>query len=555
MKKHRFLLYILCVSVLLSLAAPAHADFTYTVTFYTDANMTTVHDVQQVAEMGHPTVPSTPAAYEAGGYRYEFDHWYWKYGGNAAVFSFTSDDCMIWSDSSIFAGYTQYLAEGYVMIVTVPGSQEGAIIDNTTTPVSALLSGYGTNFQVRIMSEAEFTHGTGSDKAASAVVGGQTKSYATLGEAVAAVDVGGTVTLLGDVALTSPVTLSRAMTLDLGGCALTGSTVNVAAAVTVDGTAENARLSSALNVTANGVLTLGEGNYEGMVLTVELGGGAVITGGTFTFDPSAYVTDKTLEVKAAGGKYSVVPHVHSFDHENPAWTWGVKDGDQVANAAYPCACGEKETVTVTPTYEDLRGIRVYTARDAYGNETSRQETLVYTVTVDGVVQSTTYRWGDICVVTADGPRAWYVGTVAEGNKVADGTGTHTFAVTENTVLRTQASQYTEAQAAVRATMTSPAAGKAVFNAKWSLPKGAQVSDVTIYRGYTTADMTVSAKTMVDYGKAFTANLLVRNGDFTLNLTNLTPSNYQHAVIVISYTVDGQAKTLTSAVQKVLPSGN
>ena len=554
MKKHRFLVYMLCVALLLSLAAPAYAATYYTVTFYTDANMTTVHATQSVAKRGHPTVPTSPEPYEAGGYRYEFDQWYWKLNGTTAAFSFTSDDCMIWSDQSIFAGYTQYLAEGYELIVIVGGNAD--FITDTQTPVQELLKPYGLNItQMYTQPKQDYEHGTGSDKAASAVVGGQTKSFATLGEAVAAVDAGGTVTLLGDVALTSSVTLNRAMTLDLGGCALTGSTVYVAAAVTVDGTAENARLSSALNVTADGVLTLGAGNYEGMVLTVELGGGAVITGGTFTFDPSDYVTDKTLEVKAAGGKYSVVPHEHSFDHENPAWTWGVKDGDQVANAAYPCACGEKETVTVTPTYEDLRGIRTYTARDAYGNETTRQETLVYTVTVDGVVQSTTYRWGDICVVTADGPKAWYVGTVAEGNKVADGTGTHTFAVTENTVLRTQASQYTEAQAAVRATLTSPAAGKAAFNAKWSLPKGAQVNAVTIYRGYTTVDKTINAPTMVAYGAAYSANLPVRNGDFTLNLTNLTAGNYQHAVIVIDYTVDGQAKTLTSAVQKVLPSGN
>lgn len=143
MKKKRLLSLLLALvltasmfSSLSALAAPR-----FSVTFYTDSSKKTVHETQQVAQGAHPKKPaSNPAPYEANGYRYEYSGWYWTVDGSAMAFSFTNEDCEIWSNAAIYAGYTQYLASGYELIVVHAGGTE--FITDTKTSISTLLKGY-----------------------------------------------------------------------------------------------------------------------------------------------------------------------------------------------------------------------------------------------------------------------------------------------------------------------------------------------------------------------------------------------------------------------------
>ena len=519
--------FTLAFLLVLSLPASAFAAAN-TVTFYTDSSMTVVHDTQNVKDGGHPTVPAEPSGYTADGYQYKFNGWYWMMDGSAVEFSFTDYDCEIWLyDADIFAGYSQYLAEGYYLIVVYSGGTE--FLEDTTTPVPTLLKNYPGITAAYTQSKQDYQSGTGSDKAATATVNGAEKDYETLAEAVSKADAGTVVKALADITLSDTLNVNKTLTLDFEGCSLSG-------AVTVGGT---------------GALTLSGGDYTGMTLTVQSGGSVNVTGGTFGIDPSAYVDQTSYDVTESGGVYSVSPHTHSYDYSSPAWDWKVVGSSYKAVAAYSCACGSKTDETVKPSYTDNRGTRTYSAKDSHGNTSGSTVVLSYTVTLDGTPQETPYSWGDICTLTADTYKAWYV----NGAKLSEGTETYSFAVTENTVVTTQNTSYTTPQAAVSAKIVSTASGTAAFNAKWSLPQGAKVTDVTIYRGYTTTDRTVDADTMIAHGAAFHADLLVRNGDYTLRLSGLTPTYYQHAVIVISYEIDGEAHMLTSAVQRVLPNGS
>lgn len=140
-KKRRLFSLLLALMMVLHLPATAFAAATYTVTFYTNASRTTIHETQKVAQGAHPKVPaSKPAAYESNGYRYECSGWYWTVDGATMAFSFTSDDCEIWSNTVLYAGYTQYLAKGYELIVE--HATGTAHITDTKTPISTLLKKY-----------------------------------------------------------------------------------------------------------------------------------------------------------------------------------------------------------------------------------------------------------------------------------------------------------------------------------------------------------------------------------------------------------------------------
>ena len=546
------ILSVFMIALLLLLCIPmkTQAATYYTVTFYTNASMTIVHEVQQVERKGHPTQPSTnPATYQVGGYRYEFGAWYWKVEDYAVEFSFTDDNCKIWGDTDIFAGYIQFLAVGYEMIVVYSGGTD--FVTDTNTPVTEILKRYPGIIQVYTQVIQDYETGTGSDKPVTAIVNGTETPFGNLADAVAAADANSTVNVLADISVDSALTISKALTIEIGGHKVTGSAITNTAAVTINGSVAGSRLSNAL--VAKSTLRLNGGDYTGMKLTVQ-GGTVVITGGTFSFDPSAYVDRKQYDVKLSNGVYTVTPHVHNYDTAHPTWEWIVQNGKTVAQATYPCSCGASTSQTVKPSYRDNRGERTYTATDSYGNSVSMTKTLTYTVTFDGTPQGIAYSWGDICTLTANGYRAWYVGSATSTNKVADGTKTYTFAVTGNTSIVTGSTSYSQPQAAVRATIKSTENATATFNAKWSLPVGASIKSVKVYRGYTTDNKTVDAETLISKGTVFNVDLLVTNGDYTLNIYGLTPTYYQHVVIVITYTYGGTTKTLTSAVQRILPNG-
>ncbi|MBR0302542.1 MAG: hypothetical protein IJQ80_01695, partial [Clostridia bacterium] len=247
--------------------------------------------------------------------------------------------------------------------------------------------------------------------------------------------------------------------------------------------------------------------------------------------------------------FTTVPkHVHDYVYAGCEW----KDieGAYTAVYTYACECGDEITENIVPEASEFKGVLTYTADDGQGNVETTSVELSYTVTYNDEVQPVAYKWGEICTLKADGTSRWYI----NGKPVADGTATYMFAVTENSVVTTEASEEVEQQAVVSATLTTPVSGKATFNAKWSLPAGSEVNSVKIYRGTTKADKTISAETLISAGAATKVNLYARNGDYTLNISGLTATKYQHVVIAIDYTLNGERKTLTSDVQKVLPNG-
>ena len=279
-----------------------------------------------------------------------------------------------------------------------------------------------------------------------------------------------------------------------------------------------------------------------------------VTGGSFNVDPSAFVDTKTSDVTGPqNGMFIVEPHtVHVYDYSNPAIVWRNVSGRMSAIFTYSCVCGETETEIVLASYYDAFGERIYSATDSHGNPAQTSKTLNYTVTLDGAPQPKTYEWGEICTLTSNNVvKAWYIDSISEANKVADGTATYTFAVTGNTNIVTDDTTLEEQVAAVSAKLTSTESGKATFNAKWSLPEGSTISSVKIYRGSSSADKVVAESTLTSKGSVHNVNLFVRNGDYTLNLTGLTPGKWQHALIQIKYNdKNGNPQTLTSTVQKV-----
>lgn len=122
------------------LRVSAAAEEFCTVTFYTDANMSTVYATQTVPHKGYAAPPATdPPSYSSGGFRYVFDRWYRHVDGNT-VSEFHFSETKIRRDTTLFAGYTQYLDAGYTLIVNYDGGTD--FISDTGIPVSQLMAGY-----------------------------------------------------------------------------------------------------------------------------------------------------------------------------------------------------------------------------------------------------------------------------------------------------------------------------------------------------------------------------------------------------------------------------
>lgn len=139
------------------LRVSAAAEEFCTVTFYTDANMSTVYATQTVPHKGYAAPPATdPPSYSSGGFRYVFDRWYRHVEGNA-VSAFNFAESRIRRDTTLFAGYTQYLAEGYTLVVNYEGGSD--FVSDTGTPVSQLLAAYSG---IRSVSLVELAHGNNS---------------------------------------------------------------------------------------------------------------------------------------------------------------------------------------------------------------------------------------------------------------------------------------------------------------------------------------------------------------------------------------------------------
>ena len=551
MKKHTIAL-LLALALVFGVSVPASAAGSHSVVFFTDSTKKVVHDTQQVPHKGHPIRPAAPADFVRNGIRYSFGDWYWDVMGNAVVFDFEDDVCEIWGDAVIYAGYVEYLAPGYELIVVHSGGTD--FITDTETPIQVILKRYSGVSSWVPYSKDSYEHGTGGDLIASGTEGGQEKEYESLADAVSHVDADSEIALLADAILNSELQINKSLSI-----ALSGYTLNAAqgltlenATLTLNGEADGSRLKGTITVSDGARLTITGGDCTELTLSVNDSGAVSITGGSFGFDPSEYLEPSAYEAHESNGVYTVTAHTHSYDYSAPSWKWKIENGASVAEVSYSCACGTCDTLTVTPVYTDSKGVRSYTATDSHGNSDSMTKTMEYSVSLNGEANDKLYHWGEICSLTVDAYSAWYLDSADPDNLLADGVKTYLFAVTEHNHLVTETSAYQSQRPTVKTTISSNAPGTAAFHARWSLPNGAQVQSVTIYRGFTRSDADITTDTLTRRGTACNVELFARSGDYTLRLQNLSSGTYQHAVVVIRYELDGVAQEpLVSSVQKTL----
>jgi hypothetical protein len=267
--------------------------------------------------------------------------------------------------------------------------------------------------------------------------------------------------------------------------------------------------------------------------------------------------DEVLYCTVCGEELSRKPKtIEKLDHNyvldgDPTWTQN-ENGVFGCYFFYVCSeCGYDELYTfIVPTYTEYRGERHYTAEDEYGSKSEMDMTMRYSVKLNGVSLPQDYAWGEICVLTADELQAWYLNSVGEGNKLADGVNSYTFAVTTDTEIVTTATEATSEEPAAVATIKSETAGTASYDIMWSLPSGATVNSVTIYRGANSTGNSLKAETLMNKGAKVPVDLTVRNGNYNLSMTDMTSGKWQHVVTVIDYTLGGEQQQFISNVVKV-----
>lgn len=238
-------------------------------------------------------------------------------------------------------------------------------------------------------------------------------------------------------------------------------------------------------------------------------------------------------------------YVPSDDNKQPEWSWRRINGKWDATARFTCSkCGDVQSVDASLQESSGSGEKTTTATATFDGKSytaSKTETLSYPVTLNGENKNS-YSWGALCTLTESEPKKWYI----NDRLVADGRSSYTFAVTENSTVRTEDTTEKDPQAIVSTTLIFNESGKAVFNAKWSLPNDAVVKSAKIYRGYTTSEKAIQSQTLISkVTSPYDTKLLVRNGDFTLNISGLTNNTWQYAVIDIVYEIGGTEYHLTS----------
>lgn len=298
-------------------------------------------------------------------------------------------------------------------------------------------------------------------------------------------------------------------------------------------------------------------NHKNAFVTdVPYGAALTIESGTFNFEPDAAWLSSGVSVTDNGdgtytvGVSTVVTHTHDFQTKTK---WINAGGAYKAVFTDTCSCGEtEEPVVVSATYVDANGIRTYTA--TYGQTTVTMEKQIeYTVNYDE--ETYTAHWGEAVLLTSRKPCAWYIGSVSQTNKVADGTMSYRLIVTSDTIVITRETDREDPVALVRTTLTSTEAGKAVYNAKWTIPSQEKITvkSAKIYRGYTANyNSNIDSSKVLSSNTVFDTGLNVQHGDYTLRLSDLTSGKYQYVVIQIIYTVgeDTTEYELTSDVSYV-----
>lgn len=285
-----------------------------------------------------------------------------------------------------------------------------------------------------------------------------------------------------------------------------------------------------------------------------------ITGGSFSTDPSACLS-KSYDAVNSNGTWTVRAHTHSYDYnpgtKEPDWIWRRINGEWAAVATFTCVKGdETQKVLATITSETENSTITYTAKVTFQNKEytcpeRKTEETSYTVTFG--TSSNNYSWGQLCTLTdGDGNtnRKWYI----NGRLVADGRGSYTFAVTETSNVTTADTEASEPIAVANVTLTSTTSDQAVYNVKWSLPTDAQNVTAMIYRGAKSNNVFASRALLESKGIRIDTGLNVRNGDFTLKISNLTSTKYQNVITVITYESGGQKWELVTPVFHIQANG-
>lgn len=297
-------------------------------------------------------------------------------------------------------------------------------------------------------------------------------------------------------------------------------------------------------------------NKRAFVRAVPDGANLTVEGGTFNFEPdTAWLSSGVSVTDNENGTYTVgvstaVTHTHSFQMRT---RWINAGGTYKAVFTNTCSCGEtEEPVVVSATYVDANGIRTYTA--TYGQTTvTMKKQIEYTVNYNE--ETYTAHWGEAVLLTSRKPCAWYIGSVIPTNKVADGTTSYRLIVTSDTAVITKETGCEDPVALVRTTLTSTETGKAVYNAKWTIPSQEKITvkSAKIYRGYTNSyNPNIDSSKVLSSNTVYDTGLNVQYGDYTLRLGELTSGKCQYVVIQIIYTVgeDTAEHELTSNVSYV-----
>ena len=319
------------------------------------------------------------------------------------------------------------------------------------------------------------------------------------------------------------------------------------------------------NETARDKITLSVtgGTFNGSVSSQNCTG--FITGGSFSADPSAYLLEGYDAVKS-NNTWTVRTHTHSY--EQPDWTWRRIDGKWAAVATFTCVKGDDtQNIHATVTSNSEAGTTTYTAKATFQNQEytcpeQKTETISYTVTfAEGNYSNSTFHWGDLCTLTyGDGNtnRKWYMSSDdnrTNAKLVADGRGSYTFAVTGVSYVWTDDTQATTPVAVANVTLTSTVSGQAVYNVKWSLPTDAQNVTAKIHRGAKSNNSFASRDLLESKGIHIDTGLNVRNGDFTLRISKLTPTKYQNVITVITYESGGHKYELVTPVFHIQADGS
>ena len=177
-----------------------------------------------------------------------------------------------------------------------------------------------------------------------------------------------------------------------------------------------------------------------------------------------------------------------------------------------------------------------------------------TATIDGVTTTTSYEDKSTARYTSTGNGAWYVDGVLRSTS-----NNFAFTVLRDSDVEWRPNETQEqtavANAAISERTKNGEKDRVTITATWSLPDGANVTQVGTARCYTT-DTTPDKETVYNTGTKKTSTLKTLNGTFDFNL-NIGGSNIAKTLCVVTYveyTLNGTTQTVISDVATSVPNG-